>query len=196
MVSTPTPRSRATRERILEAARTTFAALGYDGATLRHIAAHANTNVALVIRYFGSKEDLFAMAVDFDLRLPSLGELDRNMLGKLMVAHFLAIWEDSRSGRELVALLRAAAAHAGAKARMQQIFHTQLLGAIETLGFPPDEAVMRASLVASQMLGFALLRYVLEFELGSIDRETMVSALSHTIQRYLAEPLARETALR
>ena len=192
MAPIPTARSSGTRNRILEAARTTFAALGYEGATLRNIAAQANTNVALVIRYFGSKEDLFAVAVDFDLRLPPLHALDRDMLGELMVAHFLTIWEDNRSGRELVALLRAAASHVGAKSRMQQIFHDQLLSVIETLGFPPEEARIRASLVASQMLGFALIRYVLEFESGSIDYKPVVSALGRTIQRYLSEPLKSE----
>ncbi|WP_296949049.1 TetR/AcrR family transcriptional regulator [uncultured Massilia sp.] len=189
MASTSTPRSRQTRERILEAARTTFAAHGYDGATLRNIALQANTNVALVIRYFGSKDDLFATAVDFDLQLPPLQELDRERLGELLVAHFLAMWEDDRSGRELVALLRAAASHAAAKARMQQIFHTQLLGAIGALGFPPQEAVLRASLVASQMLGFALVRYVLAFEPPGLDGAALLAALGRTLQRYLAEPL-------
>ena len=191
MVLASTPRSRATRERIHEAARTTFAAHGYDGATLRNIARQAKTNVALVIRYFGNKEDLFAMAVEFDLRLPPLDELDRDMLGELMVAHFLTIWEESRSGRELVALLRAAASHAAAKARMQQIFHVQLLSAIGTLGFPPEEVGIRASLVASQMLGFALIRYVLEFESHSLDDRTVVSAIARTIQYYLSEPLSK-----
>ena len=184
-----TPRSQATRERIIEAARATFAAHGYDGATLRNIATKADANVALVIRYFGSKEELFATVVDFNLRLPPLQQLDRSMLGERMVAHFLTVWEDDRSGRELVALLRAAVSHEKAKERMQQIFHAQLLGAIESLGFDPEEAAMRASLIASQMLGFALIRYVLEFETGSLDRKTTVLALGHTIQSYLSAPL-------
>jgi AcrR family transcriptional regulator len=189
MAPTSTPRSQATRDRLLDAARVVFAAHGYDGATLRNIAAQANTNVALVIRYFGSKEDLFATAADFDLRLPPLQDLDRDMLGELMVAHFLAVWEEDRSGRELVALLRAAVSHAAAKARMQQIFHVQLLGAITPLGFSPEQATTRAALVASQMLGFALVRYVLEFSTGSLDRATTVRALGRTVQHYLTAPL-------
>lgn len=188
MAPISTSRSNATRERILEAARTVFATYGYDGATLRNIALKADANVALVIRYFGSKENLFAIAADFDLRLPSLSDVDRETIGELMVAHFLAIWEDNRSGRELVGLLRASSSHAAAKARMQQIFQTQLLSAIASLGFSADEAVMRASLAASQMLGFALIKYVLEFE-TLLDRETVVRALGRTIQCYLSEPL-------
>ena len=129
------------------------------------------------------------MAADFDLRLPPLGELDRNIMGELMVGHFLAVWEEDQSGRELIALLRAASSHAAAKARMQQIFHDQLLSAIASLGFSQKEAAMRASFVASQMLGFALVRYVLEFETGSLDRDTVVHVLGRTIQHYLSQPL-------
>jgi AcrR family transcriptional regulator len=189
MTPTPTSRSQGTRDRILEAARAMFAAHGYEGATLRNIAAQASTNVALVIRYFGSKEDLFAMAAHFDLQLPPLGELDRSRLGQVMVSHFLAIWEESRSSRELVALLRAAASYPTAKARMQQIFHDQLLDAIASLGFRPEESAMRAALVASQMLGFALIRYVLEFDTRCLDRDTVVLVLGRTIQHYLTLPL-------
>lgn len=189
METTSTPRSRATRARILEAARTAFAIHGYDGTTLRNIAMLAQTNVALLIRYFGSKEDLFAMAVDFDLRLPALGELDRHSVGQRMVEHFLVIWEGSSSGRELVALLRAATTHAAARARMQQIFHAQLLGAIASLGFSENDTAIRASLVSSQMLGFALIRYVLDFDQPSCEQEKLVLALSRTIQSYLSDPL-------
>lgn len=190
MASTSTPRSQATRDRILEAARTIFATHGYESATLRNIARQADTNVALLIRYFGSKEDLFAIAADFDLRLPPLSELDRNMVGETMVTHFLAVWEESCSGRELVALLRAASSHAAAKVRMQQIFHEQVLAAIVSLGISPQEAATRASFVASQMLGFALIRYVLEFEEASLDHETVVHVLGRTIQQYLTQPLS------
>lgn len=49
----------ATERRILEAARDLFGEHGYDGVTVREIAARAEANVALVNRYFGSKAALF-----------------------------------------------------------------------------------------------------------------------------------------
>lgn len=182
-------RSQATRDRILESARCLFAQEGYDGTTLRAVAAHAQANVALVIRYYRSKEALFLAASEFDLRLPDLGTAARGELGTQLAAHFFAVWEDGPAGRQLVSLLRAAATHPDARARMQAIFETQLRTAVRTL-VPPDEGPdLRATLIASQMLGFAFVRYVLEFSAEGLDRPTAVRALGGTLQRYLTEPL-------
>ncbi|MBP0651818.1 TetR/AcrR family transcriptional regulator, partial [Mycobacterium tuberculosis] len=59
-------RSQPTRDRILKAARTLFAELGYEKTTIRAIAAAADINVSMVIRYYGSKEELFVAAARFD----------------------------------------------------------------------------------------------------------------------------------
>ncbi len=64
--------SEQTKAVILAAARERFAADGYDRATIRHIAADAAIDPSMVMRYFGSKERLFAAAADFDLRLPDV----------------------------------------------------------------------------------------------------------------------------
>ena len=61
-----------TRRAILQAAREQFHDLGYDGASIRSIAALADIDPSMVMRYYGSKEGLFAAAVDVDLRLPDL----------------------------------------------------------------------------------------------------------------------------
>ena len=70
---TPAPRrSDATKAAILAAAREQFAASGYQAATIRAIAAAAAIDPAMVMRYFGNKEALFAAAAEFDLRLPDV----------------------------------------------------------------------------------------------------------------------------
>src|SRR5215510_212651 len=90
----PTPRrSDATRAAILTAARERFAADGYDRATIRAIAGDAAIDPALVMRYFGNKEQLFAAAADFDLRLPDLGALPLAGVGSALVGHFIDRWE-------------------------------------------------------------------------------------------------------
>jgi hypothetical protein len=75
------PRSVPARRAILAAARARFAAEGYERTTVRAIAADADIDASMVMRYFGSKEDLFAAAADIDLRLPSLKGVDPNQLG-------------------------------------------------------------------------------------------------------------------
>src|SRR3954468_1292530 len=86
-------RSDATRAAILAAARGRFAADGYERATIRAIAADASIDPAMVMRYFGNKEKLFAAAADFDLRLPDLSAVPPGEVGRALVRHFLDRWE-------------------------------------------------------------------------------------------------------
>ena len=73
--SQPVDRSRAsgqdTRRRIIAAAKNLFSTRGYENVTVRDIAAAAGADPALVIRYFGSKNDLFVLVRQPDLHLPS-----------------------------------------------------------------------------------------------------------------------------
>src|SRR5690349_9826613 len=86
-------RSHDTRARILAAARPLFAEEGYEATTIRAIAAAAKADPALVVRYFGGKEGLFAEAAAFDLRIPDVASIPREALGEALVRHFLARWE-------------------------------------------------------------------------------------------------------
>ncbi len=109
-------RSDATKSAILTAARERFAAEGYERATIRAIANAADIDPAMVMRYFGSKERLFAAAAEFDLRLPDLSGIRRRDVGAVLVGHFFDRWEGDDI---LMALLRAAASQEAAAARMQ-----------------------------------------------------------------------------
>ncbi len=71
---TKRPRNAAqTRVDILDSARRRFAAEGYDRTTLRAIASDVGVDAAMVTRYFGSKQDLFATATSS----PSTSRSDR-----------------------------------------------------------------------------------------------------------------------
>lgn len=70
-----TNRSLAAREAILSAARARFTEQGYDRTTIRQVATDANIDPSMVMRYYGSKDGLFAAAVDVDLKLPELGAI-------------------------------------------------------------------------------------------------------------------------
>src|SRR6476659_5721041 len=102
----PARRSDATRAAILAAARARFAAEGFRKATIRAIAADAAIDPSMVMRYFGSKDGLFAAAVDGRLDLPDLAAADPDTLGELLIRRFLAIWEDQADNKVLVILLR------------------------------------------------------------------------------------------
>lgn len=181
MASTPPRRSDATRAAILRAARELFAAEGYERATIRAIAALARIDPSMVMRYYGSKEQLFAAAAQFDLRLPDLAALPREQVGGALVAHVLDRWEDDEA---LQVLLRAGVTN-DATERMRSIFVEQLVPVVTALGGAGDARV-RAGLAASQVLGFALCRYVLAWpEVSGIERDDVLAWLGPTVQRYL-----------
>ncbi|MEZ5126893.1 MAG: TetR family transcriptional regulator [Micropruina glycogenica] len=171
-----------TKAAILAAARERFAAVGFQGATIRAIAAEAGIDPAMVMRYFGSKDELFAAAADYNLELPDLTGVDRSRLGAAVVGHFLNRWEGDEA---LGLLVRSATTNADAAARMHRIFGEQLLPVVAAV-VPAEVAAQRAGLIATQILGFALCRFVLELPpVVAMSRDDIVSWLGPTIQSYL-----------
>ena len=87
------PRNAAqTRADILSAARRRFGSEGYERTTLRAVAADVGVDAALVIRYFGSKQDLFAAAADFVIDLPDLSNVDPYEVAGILLPRFFAVW--------------------------------------------------------------------------------------------------------
>src|ERR1700754_1367414 len=116
--------SMETKAVILAAARERFAESGFERATIRAIAADANIDPSMVMRYFGNKDQLFAAAADFDLDFPDLSDVGFDQVGPALVAHFMNRWERDEV---MVVLLRSSTTNADASHRMQTIFATQLL---------------------------------------------------------------------
>jgi AcrR family transcriptional regulator len=174
-----------TKATILAAARVRFAKDGYEKATIRSVAADAHIDPAMVMRYFGSKEGLFASAAEFDLRLPDLSRIPRDQLGETLIRHFLERWHDDDV---LQALLRTAVTNEAAAERMREIFGAQL-GPIITGVVTPEATPgveVRAALVASQVLGMALCRYILVLPpAAAMSDEDVIEKLGPTLQHYL-----------
>ncbi|MEV5610352.1 TetR family transcriptional regulator [Streptomyces sp. NPDC052225] len=176
-------RSDATRAAILGAARERFAADGYERATIRAIARDARIDPSMVMRYFGNKEGLFASAVALDLELPDPAGVAREELGRTLVGHFVALWEENEV---LTALMRVGATNPAAAERMQGVLRDQLIPVARQVCPDPGQAPLRAALSASQVLGLALTRYVLRFPASvAMSREEIVDWLGPTVQRYL-----------
>jgi AcrR family transcriptional regulator len=189
-VSDTSRRSDTTRARILSAAKARFAADGYQKATIRAIAADADIDPSMVMRYYGNKAKLFAAAVDVDLRLPDLTAIPKRHLGRTLVAHFLRRWEGDPTDDALLMLLRSAATDDLAAERLRTIFRDQLAPAVISLIGDPAEAAQRAGLVSTQMLGLALCRNILRLPpVAALDPETVVARIAPTVQRYLTAPL-------
>ena len=176
--------SEQTKAVILAAARERFAESGFERATIRAIAADANIDPSMVMRYFGNKNQLFAAAAEFDLQIPDLSDVEPGDLGARIVAHFVERWERDEA---LVVLLRSSTTNAEAAQRMREIFTTQLLPVIAKV--KPADAARRAGLIATQVLGLALCRYVLRLPpVVEMSRDEIVAWLGPTVQRYLTAP--------
>jgi AcrR family transcriptional regulator len=182
-------RSDPTRARILEAARRRFAEQGYEGTTIRAVAADAGIDPSMVMRYYGSKDGLFAAAADIALDLPDLTQIPRREWGRRVVRHFFDRWEGRPGEPSLGLLLRSAATNAHAAERLQAIAVTQITHALERAGV--DQAQRRAALMASQMVGLGFCRYVLGVPLlATAAPEDLVADIGPTIQRYMTVPLS------
>jgi AcrR family transcriptional regulator len=187
---TKSVRSQRSRAAILSAARQRFTVDGFERTTVRAVAADAHIDPSMVLRYFGSKDGLFAAAADLDLALPDLSQVPHDQLGAAAVGHFLSRWEDNPAGDALRLLLATAVTSAPAAARMQEIFRDQLQPVVAAAGhYDSTAAAQRAGLVATQILGLALCRYVLRLPpVVDLDRDTILYWLAPVIQRYLTEP--------
>lgn len=185
------PGTGGTREKILTAARTHFGAVGYEGATIRGIAAAARVDPKLVMHYFTSKDGVFLAAVDFPIDpaefLPSLLEPGLDGLGVRLARYFLDTWE-SPAGRPLLAVIRSVVTSERAAALMRD-FITRRILAVIARALELDQPQLRASLAASQLIGLALLRYVVKVEpLASAPRAKVAAWVGPTLQRYFTEP--------
>ena len=185
------PGAGGTREKILAAARSYFAGAGYEGTTIRAIAADAGVDPALVLHYFGSKEGIFLAAVEFPIDpaalIPPLLEPGLDGLGARLVRFFLETW-DSPAGSPLLGLIRSVVASERAAAVLRDFVSREVLGRLaEALEL--DRPQLRASLAASQLVGLAMLRYVVKLEpLASASPEDLAAWLGPTLQRYLTDP--------
>lgn len=181
----PQKKSERTRDAILAAAEHLFAQKGYERTTVRDVAERAHIDPAMVIRYFGSKDGLFAQAASIRLALPTPTVIDPKQLGRTLMTHFLALWEGPESTQGMAVLLRSAASNELAAGKIREAFMAQVMPFIGTLG-DPATAGRRAGLVSTQLLGIAMCRYVLALPpVVALSHDELVAFVGPTLQRYV-----------
>jgi AcrR family transcriptional regulator len=175
-----------TRATILEAARRQFAAHGFGGATMRAIAREAEVDPALVSYYFSSKGELFIeslrLPVNPAVAIEAVLAEGTDELGERLVTRFLQVWDNPASGGPLVSVLRSASSQ---PELMREFLEREIVPRFAGAIGPPD-AELRATAVATQMLGLAVLRYVLLVEpLASATQGEVVALIAPTVQRHV-----------
>ncbi|MFR9789884.1 TetR family transcriptional regulator [Streptomyces sp. MB22_4] len=189
----PRTESAGTRDRILTAAREEFSARGYDKTSVRQIAKAAGVDPALVHHYFGTKEQVFAAAVEVAfapaLAAPdTLAEGAPDGVGERLTRFVFGVWENPTTRAPLLAILRSAVTNDTAAAVFRRLVAAQLMRRVAAQLDLPD-AELRAELAAAQLVGTAMLRYVLRLEpLASADVEEIVARVAPVVQGHLTRP--------
>ncbi|MCV6984540.1 TetR/AcrR family transcriptional regulator [Mycobacterium shinjukuense] len=188
---TPGPRDErgVLAARILDAARGEFAEHGWAGTAIRAVARAADVDPALIYHYFGSKEGLLDAAtappqkwLDSVVRTWATPRAD---LGRQLIRNVLDIWTDEDVGPVLRAVVLTAAHETTTREKLRLIVERGLIGE-STLGGDEDDRLRRSGLIASQLIGLTLLRYVWQIEpIASMPDDELVAAMAPNLQRYV-----------
>jgi AcrR family transcriptional regulator len=189
-----------TREAILAAARARFGDLGYDRTTIRTIASDAGVDPALVHHFYGSKEQLFAAAMRLpvnprevlDAALAPGARGQDESLGEHLLRTVLGVWDVAEMRATFLGLLRSAPTSEQAVVMLREFLAGAILGPLATAvrRAAPEaagDAGYRAALVASQVLGLGMTRYVLELPpLTQVSSDDLIAAIAPNLDRYLS----------
>jgi AcrR family transcriptional regulator len=177
-----------TREAILAAAREGFARHGYTATTIRGVAAAAGVDPALVHHYYGNKERLFIEALRLPIDPRAIAEVivhggPRGEVGRRLVRTLLSVWGEPGPRAQILALIRSATTNEQAAAMIRQFMTNTLIARVAG---PLGVSRLRLETAAAQMVGVALLRYVIQMEpLASATDEEVIELVGPAIQRVL-----------
>ena len=193
---TPGPRDErgVLAARIASAARDEFAEHGWAGTTIRAVARAADVDPALVYHYFGSKEGLLDVATNppqkFLESVARVWTTPVEQLGAALLKNMLASWADDEIGPTLRAILQTAAHEPSTREKLRRVVEGSLMGVSE-LGSDERDRLVRSGLISSQMMGFALVRYVWKIEpVASMPDDEAIAAIAPNLQHYVNGDLA------
>lgn len=178
------------REAILVAARKLFAEQGFDGTSLRQVAREASVDPAMVHHFFKGKDELFASSVELpadpEQVLAGVEILEPEARAEALVRAVVRLWEGPAQPG-LVAFVRGTIGSKAKTALLRETVSRTILSRVMVgVQGPAEEVRLRGNLVATQVVGLMLLRYVIRLEpLASADQEEVVRLVAPTIQRYL-----------
>jgi AcrR family transcriptional regulator len=180
-------RSQPTRDRILEAARLIFGRDGYDHATIRGIAAEANINPAMVMRYYRNKETLFAAVTEFKIDLSAYADVPKSRLGETMVRRVLELWDNPATGASRRAMLLTAMSNEAARVKFLEQTRSQYAELLKQFG-TTKQGASAAVLIGTQILGLQVSRYILRLpEIVSQSHEFLIREVGRTLQSYMRD---------
>jgi AcrR family transcriptional regulator len=181
-------RSQPTRDRIMAAAKRIFGRDGFDVATIRAIAAEADINPAMVMRYFGSKELLFAAVTTLKIDRGYLARVPKGKIGEAIIRDGLDRWDDPQWGNNVIAMVRTSMSNPAAREKFNNGYMESLAALqnalLEHHGIKLAKETV--AMIATQALGVLIARYVLRLEpVAKAPRETLIREVGRALQSLL-----------
>ncbi|AOS93363.1 TetR/AcrR family transcriptional regulator [Mycobacterium intracellulare] len=180
------------RDAVLRAAKQQFAKHGYDKTTLRAIADDARVDPSMVLYLFGSKAELFResmkLVLPANLLTSELAAKDDD-LGCRVVRAYLGIWERPDTAATMASMVQSATSNSDANDAFRGFLHDYLLTAVSGALGGGDEARLRAMLAATNLVGTAMLRYIMRVPpLSSLGVDEVVALIGPAVHRFLTIP--------
>lgn len=179
----------------MRTARELFAERGYAGATTRSIATRAGVDPALIVHFFGGKDELFATtslrpAGFLTALLEGFAE-GPGEVGERLALAYLGPWETAATAAPLLATARSALEHEGAMDQLRTLLLPPSASrAVQLLGMDAPE--LRVALAMSHLYGVAMARHVIKLPaLVAPSLEELVDAVAPAVQHYMTGPLTR-----
>lgn len=186
-------------DRIVTVARVSFAEHGWAGTSMRAVARDADVDPRLVGYYFKDKSALLQACLQLPPGyLEGIAEVMQTPLcrrGSALVRTMLTAWNHPSTAAVLRSVILTAAHEPVALERLRLVFRNNMIGAVAE-SLDDDERVVRGGLVASQLVGLSMTRYVWQIEpMSSLPDEEVIGLIGPTIQRYLSSRLPGLTSL-
>lgn len=187
----------ARRDAILDAAKSLFSAHGFEGASLRAIAATASVDPALIRHFFKDKDGLFVAVISnrttITERLGRAFPGDPAYLGERLSETYLGLWDDGDTGPILRAMVRTAFTSDRSAGMLSDLLTARIATDMNPELAAQEEMSLRVMLAGAHLFGIASARYLACAEpLTAIDRCRLVAIVAPIVQHLLTGTLPAE----
>jgi AcrR family transcriptional regulator len=191
--SGPRPGNTRSRRQILEAAKLAFAANGYAGTSMRGVAREAGVDPSLIVHFFQTKAGLFSAVVEWPYDgtrvAADIEHVEIDALGAYSATTFFGNWEADEQRDPMISMIQAALADPAAAALLREYITVNFALPLVTRA-GTDQPLLRAGLIAAQLMGMGLARYALAFDaLRNAPTEQLIAVLGESIQRSCTGPI-------
>jgi AcrR family transcriptional regulator len=175
----------STRDEILDAARSSFASVGYDRTSMRGVAKAAGVDPSLVLHYFGSKEGLFADSLRITESAQTLigyvASQPRELWGSIVAEQLLRQQQGDSFGETWLAIIRSAASEPTAAQMVAHLYETRFLREVSALHL--DHPQLRATMLSSIVTGLTFTGQIIGLPgFRAAPREQQLAMLGAVIQ--------------